>query len=110
MCGSRKVRHWRSSQRFLLLSFTYLSQGCTPGEYSDIFIYVGSDNVFVFKILDFDTIWGFQKKMNIILSRKILWIFLGSFQNWTIFGGQFYVVYGLFLRSWKRNGTFFLCC
>ena len=38
---------------------------------------------------------------------KILWIFLGSSQNWTIFGGHFFAFKGLFLKSRYRKGIIF---
>ena len=38
---------------------------------------------------------------------KILRIFFGSSQNWTIFRGNFYAFYGRFLRSWYRMGISF---
>ena len=44
--------------------------------------------------------------MNIFGGMKILWIFLGSLQNWTILRGHFYAFQGLFLRSRYRMGIF----
>ena len=44
--------------------------------------------------------------MNIFGGIKILWIFLGSSQNWTIFRGHFNAFQGLFLRSRHRMGIF----
>ena len=66
-----------------------------------IFSYIRTSGHFLgFKILNFNNWWDFQKKMNIFLGMKILWIFLGggSSQIWTIFRGSFYAFYGLFLR------------
>ena len=42
------------------------------------------------KISNFDILGGFRK-MNILLGMKILWMFLGSSQNWAIIRGNFYV-------------------
>ena len=44
--------------------------------------YVGSGHFWGLKILNFNILGGFQ---NIFGGMKILWIFLGSSQNWTIF-------------------------
>ena len=39
---------------------------------------------------EFQYFWGGFRKMNIFGGLKILWIFLGSSHNWTIFRGHFY--------------------
>ena len=44
--------------------------------------------------------------MNIFGGMKILWIFLGSTQNWPIFRG-FYAFYGIFLRARDRSEDIF---
>ena len=43
---------------------------------------------------------GVFRKINIFLGyENFVDIFSGSSQNWTIFRGQFYAFYGIFLRS-----------
>ena len=44
--------------------------------------------------------------MNLFCVKKILRIFFGSQQNWTIFRGHFYAFKGLFLRSRHRMVVF----
>ena len=45
-----------------------------------------------FKISNFDILGGGGfRKMNILLGMKILWMFLGSSQNWAIIRGNFCV-------------------
>ena len=46
--------------------------------------------------------------MNIFRGTKVLWTFLASSQNGTIFRGHFYAFYGLFLRSMYRMGDNYL--
>ena len=53
---------------------------------------------------------GVFRKNNIFLGMKILLIFLGSSQNWSIFRGHFYAFFGLFLRSMYRMGDIVLGC
>ena len=51
--------------------------------------YLGSGHFWGIKILIFN-IFGVFRKINIFWGMKILWIFFGSSQNWTIFRGHFY--------------------
>ena len=48
--------------------------------------------------------------MNSFGGMKILWIFLGSSQNWIIFRGYFYATLCFFLTSRCRIGDRFLGC
>ena len=44
--------------------------------------------------------WGVFRKINIFFRyENFVDMFSGSSQNWTIFRGQFYAFYGIFLRS-----------
>ena len=57
-----------------------------------IFSYIrrlGAGPFLAFKILNFNIFEGFQKN-EYFWGMEILWIFLGSSQNWTIFRGHFY--------------------
>ena len=45
--------------------------------------------------------------MNIFGGIKILWIFLGSSQNWAIFRGHFYAFLGFFLSQGTEWGIIF---
>ena len=51
-----------------------------------------------FKILYFNIFGGFQKNEYFLGYEDFVDIF-GSPQNWTIFRGHFYALYGLFLKS-----------
>ena len=53
--------------------------------------------------------WGVFRKLNILGDMKILWIFLGSSQNWTIFRGHFYA-FGSFLKVKVQNRGYFWGC
>ena len=53
---------------------------------------------------------GGSEKMNSFGGMKILWIFLGSSQNWIIFRGYFYATLCFFLTSRCRIGDRFLGC
>ena len=52
--------------------------------------FIGSGHFLGFKILNLTILGGFQKN-KYFWGMKILWIFLGSSQNWTIFRSHFYV-------------------
>ena len=45
--------------------------------------------------------------MNILGGIKILWMFLGALQNWTIFRGHFYVFQDLFFKVKAQKGGYF---
>ena len=98
----------KSSQRFLLLSFTYLSQGCTPGGYSDIFIHIrrlGNVSCSKFWIL---ILLGVFRKMNIILSWKILWIFFGVISKLDYIWGSVLCSLWSFLKAMDKKWNIFL--
>ena len=78
----REILHFRSV-------YSFVPQAEGGGGYSDIFMHtyrVGPGYFLGFKILNFNKknfFWGGG-------GMKILWIFLGSSQNWTILRGHFY--------------------
>ena len=63
----------------------------------------------MFRILNLNILEGFQKNEYILGYEDFVdIIFGGSSQNWTGFGGHFYAIYGLFLRSMYRMGIYFV--
>ena len=63
-----------------------------------IFLYISRLRPFFsFKALNFNIFSDFQKN-EYFWGMMILWIFLGSSENWTSLRGHFFVFYGLFLR------------
>ena len=66
--------------------------------------YAGSGHFLGFEILNFNIFLGFQRKKN--TGMKLLWIFWGSSQNWSLCRVYFYAFLGLFLRSLYRMGIF----
>ena len=73
-----------------------------------IFSYVRRlGSFFGVKILNFNIFGGFQKNKYLFGYKDFVDIFLASSLNWTIFRGQFYAFYGLFLRSRYRIGDIF---
>ena len=68
--------------------------------------YVGSHHFWGFKILNFNIYVFFSEKKIFFWCMKILWILLGSSQNWTGFRGHIWASKGLFLRPMYRMGTF----
>ena len=57
-----------------------------------------------FKILNFNILGDFQKKMNIFGGMKILWIFLGVITQLDSLYGSFLCILGSFLKGKVQNG------